>query len=107
LGSGETCTVGKYEALWGALPDYVKGLIDKYYSECGLKDLILDEIAEAIERTKTWRYPITPSSRRIVYGLEKCINQAKSLADKHQRDFCHYLTLSLRRRWFLNWVAPG
>ena len=82
----------------GALPEDVRGLIEEYYSECGLKDLILDEISEAIEQTKMRPHPLSPSSRRIVYGLEKCINQAKALSERTHRDLCHYLTLSLRRR---------
>ena len=97
--------MGEKEALWGALPEDVRGLIEEYYSECGLKDLILDEIAEAIEQTKMRPYPLSPSSRRIVYGLEKCINQAKALSERTGRDLCHYLTLSVRRRWFLNYVV--
>jgi len=44
------------EALWGALPEDIRGLIEEYYSECGLKDLILDEMAEVIEQTKMRPY---------------------------------------------------
>ena len=90
----------KREHLWSQLTDYAKWLIEENYSRCNLKDLILDEIDSVVTMG------ISPKLRIIESGLEKCIEQARSLAERHDHDECYYLQMSLGpgKRWFYNYV---
>jgi hypothetical protein len=86
--------------LWSQLTDYAKWLIEENYSSCNLKDLILDEIDDVVSMG------ISPNWGIIEAGFEKCVEQARGLAKKYDKDVCYYLQMSFGpgKRWFYNYV---
>ena len=90
----------KRDRLWSQLTDSAKQLIEENYSSCNLKDLILDEIDDVVSMG------ISPNWGIIEAGLEKCVKQAISLAERYDKDICYYLQMSFGpgKRWFYNYV---
>ena len=39
----------------------------------------------------------------VFYGLLKSMNQARGLAERYNKDMCHYLRMSLRNNWLENY----
>ena len=53
---------------------------------------------------KGYSVHVTPKSNIISLGLSKSIEQAHSLAERNNREFCYYLEMSLKNYWFYNYV---
>jgi hypothetical protein len=77
----------------------VQKMIIENYGECGFTDTILMEIMSVMETTsgKGYSVHVTPKSNIISLGLSKSIEQAHSLAERNNREFCYYLEISLKK----------
>ncbi len=81
-------------------------LITENYGECSFTDTVLMEIVSVLETTSAKGYSVhvTPKNNIISLGLSKSIEQAHSLAERNNRQFCYYLEMSLKNRWLYNFV---
>jgi len=93
----------KVDEIYRELLELLKEVVERDVRPCG-SDLeehllaILHDLAyKAVEENWT-RWMI------IVRGVFKAVEQARSLAERYDKDFCHYLKIALERGWIENWV---
>ncbi len=93
------------ETLFQSLSEYARHLV-KQYADCGYRADILEEIALTIQESRNLAHPLTPQKPVIEYGLEYCLEKARSDGERFGHDVCHYIEMSLSpgKNWFKGWV---
>ena len=91
------------DEIYRELLELLKEVIERDVRPCGsnleerLLTILHDLAYKAVEENWTgWKI--------IVRGVSKAVEQARSLAEKYDKDFCYYLKMALERGWIENWV---
>ena len=89
--------------IYNDLSKYAKNLIDEYFEPCGLKNSVLIEIEDIINKSDG---RINPNSNIIGIGLEWAASLAESLARRMNKDICYYIEMAIKHRWLTSYI-PG
>ena len=105
--------------IYNKLSDHAKRLIDDYFEPCGLKNSILVEIRDIKLAKTNIKYGSTiisqskdkiGSNSDIIWaGLKQIVNSAISLAERYDKDICHYIKIAVEdkrlTKYVLNYIA--
>jgi len=99
--TGESLTEEKTVKIYEEMLRLLKVVMERDFQPCGLekplKAIIYDLASKAAEENWT-------GFKIVVGGVLKAVEQARSLAERYNKDFCLYLDMAIKRGWIENWV---
>jgi len=89
--------------------EWCRNILENNFRPCGLDDEIKTELYDLTIEWEKWKEKADKEKREIgglmviFYGLMKLWRQAEGLAEKYNKNVCHYLRMSLENKWLTNY----